>query len=387
MPKRSMINKLMNGECLFSGFGDRGYCSLSSIKGLDIALYGTGQCAHWFHEIAMKMHGIVPRFAIDRQPLSEYWCGIPTKIPDALKHSVLDVDALHVIVCVGRLCDFDKISESLRNLGVKNIFFWGEFIEAHFPFVSSKDLPCKLNKPLSEKIHRAFEQLDDELSRKIFCLILQIVKSGVPSPFPFSSNRYQYFPKDVELTKGYESYVCCGSYDGENIKKLAELRGEVKKMFCFEPEPKIFEKLSMCARKYNQSKNTDIRCNEIAVTDFQGVARFQSKSGLGSHISPVGDIEVKTTNLDTYFSQIDEKPTFISMDIEGEELRALRGARGIISLAKPDLAICVYHKPSHVWEALNLLSEFVPEYKYSLRNYTGFAIETVLYASINEGGL
>ena len=74
------------------------------------------------------------------------------------------------------------------------------------------------------------------------------------------------------------------------------------------------------------------------------------------------------------------------MDIEGEELRALRGARGIISVAKPDLAICVYHKPSHVWEALNLLSEFVPNYKFSLRNYTGFAIETVLYASITDGG-
>ncbi|MDB4852062.1 FkbM family methyltransferase [Alphaproteobacteria bacterium] len=374
----------MNGDRLFSAFGDKGYCSLSSIRGRDIALYGTGQCAHWFHEIAMKVHGIVPRFAIDRQPTLEYWWGIPTKNPEAFKHSISDANALHVIVCVGRLCDFYKISEFLRDLGVKNIYFWGEFIEAHFPFVGSKDIPFTLDKPLAEKIYSAFERLDDELSRKIFCLIMQIVKSGVPSPFPCSSNRYQYFPEDVELTKGYESYVCCGSYDGENIRKLAEARGEVKRMFCFEPEPKIFEKLSLCAEKYNQSKNTDIRCNEIAVTDGQGVARFQSKSGLGSHISPSGDIEVKTIDLDTYFSQIDEKPTFISMDIEGEELRALRGARRIISLAKPDLAICVYHNPSHVWEALNLLSEFVPEYMYSLRNYTGFAIETVLYASIKE---
>ena len=386
MPTCSMIKRVMNGDRLFSAFGDRGCCSLSSIRGLDIALYGTGQCAHWFHEIAMKMHGIVPRFAIDRQPSSEYWWGIPTKKPEAFKHSVSDVDALHVIVCVGRLCDFHKISESLRGLGVKNIYFWGEFIEAHFPFVGSKDLPITLNKLLLEKIYSAFGRLDDELSRKIFCLIMQIVKSGVPSPFPCSNNRHQYFPEDVELTKGYESYVCCGSYDGENIKKLAEVKGEVKKMFCFEPEPKIFESLSMVAEKYNQSENTYIRCNEIAVTDCQGVTRFQSKSGLGSHINPVGDIEVKTVNLDTYFSQLDEKPTFISMDIEGEELRALKGAKGIIRDAKPDLAICVYHKPSHVWEALNLLSEFVPEYKFSLRNYTGFAIETVLYASVTDGG-
>lgn len=386
MSRCSMINKVMKGDCLFSAFGNRGYCSLSSLRGLDVALYGTGQCAHWFHEIAMKMHGIVPTCAIDRQPSSEYWWGIPTKSPEAFKRCVSDVNAIQVIVCVGNLCDFRKISDSLRDFGVKNIYFWGEFIEAHFPFVGSKDLPFKLNKPLSEKIHSAFERLDDELSRKIFCLILQIVKSGVPSQFPFSSNRYQYFPEDVELTKGYESYVCCGSYDGENIKKLAEVRGEVKKMFCFEPEPKIFKNLSICAEKYNQSKNTHIRCNEIAVTDCQGVARFQSKSGLGSHINPAGDIEVKTINLDTYFSQLDEKPTFISMDIEGEELRALRGARGIISVAKPDLAICVYHKPSHVWEALNLLSEFVPEYNFSLRNYTGFAIETVLYASTTDGG-
>ena len=113
----------------------------------------------------------------------------------------------------------------------QNIYFWGEFIEAHFPFVGSKDLPFTLDKSLSGEIYSAFERLDDELSRKIFCLIIQIIKSGVPSPFPFSNNRYQYFPKDVALTKGYGSYVCCGSYDGENIKKLAEVKGEVKKCF------------------------------------------------------------------------------------------------------------------------------------------------------------
>ena len=52
----------------------------------------------------------------------------------------------------------------------------------------------------------------------------------------------------------------------------------------------------------------------------------------------------------------------------------------IIKKHHPKLAVCVYHSPDHIWTIPQFLHELVPEYKFYLRNYTGFTSETVLYA-------
>jgi len=69
------------------------------------------------------------------------------------------------------------------------------------------------------------------------------------------------------------------------------------------------------------------------------------------------------------------------MDIEGAELDALKGAENTIRESLPDLAICLYHSPSHLWE-IPLFISSLGDYKFHLRNYTSFISETVLYASL-----
>jgi hypothetical protein len=69
------------------------------------------------------------------------------------------------------------------------------------------------------------------------------------------------------------------------------------------------------------------------------------------------------------------------MDIEGAEPEALKGAEGIIRSSRPDLAICVYHAPNHLWEIAQYLNGLELGYRFYLRNYTTFSAETVLYAT------
>lgn len=71
------------------------------------------------------------------------------------------------------------------------------------------------------------------------------------------------------------------------------------------------------------------------------------------------------------------------MDIEGSELKALFGAEEIIKLQKPKLAICVYHKPEHLWEIPLYIKKILPEYKLFFRHHTSLEYETVCYATIN----
>ena len=56
------------------------------------------------------------------------------------------------------------------------------------------------------------------------------------------------------------------------------------------------------------------------------------------------------------------RPTLIKMDVEGAEYDALLGARKIITRYKPGLAICLYHRPEHLWQ-IPLLQQLFGEGK------------------------
>ena len=69
------------------------------------------------------------------------------------------------------------------------------------------------------------------------------------------------------------------------------------------------------------------------------------------------------------------------MDVEGAELKSLMGARNTIIKNHPHLAICVYHKPSDLYEISGYILSLVPEYKFLLRHYCSREWETILYVS------
>lgn len=72
--------------------------------------------------------------------------------------------------------------------------------------------------------------------------------------------------------------------------------------------------------------------------------------------------------------------TFIKMDIEGSELKALMGAKETIRKYKPKLAICLYHKKEDILEIPLYVKELLPEYKLYIRHHCNKHGETVLYA-------
>ena len=73
-------------------------------------------------------------------------------------------------------------------------------------------------------------------------------------------------------------------------------------------------------------------------------------------------------------------PTFIKLDVEGAEPAALRGARRTIERHCPDVAVCVYHAASHLWEVPLLLHDLQPEYSFMLRYHQFNGFDAVAYA-------
>jgi len=79
-----------------------------------------------------------------------------------------------------------------------------------------------------------------------------------------------------------------------------------------------------------------------------------------------------------------ERVDFIKMDIEGYELKALRGATKTLCRFRPKLAISVYHRAADLYEIPTFLSRLGLGYKLLLEHYTIHAEETILYAIAPE---
>lgn len=184
----------------------------------------------------------------------------------------------------------------------------------------------------------------------------------------------QYFDENIIKWGQKEIFVDCGCFDFETSKIFTEKCPDYKKIICFEPNEENREVIKQKIDEYSK-KNVEII--PFGVWDKKEELRFGG-SGSSSKICLDGDTTIDVIPLDDIIS---DEVTFIKMDIEGAELKALKGAENIIIRNKPRLAISVYHKPEDILEIPEYILEIMPEYKLYLRHYSNFyATETVLYA-------
>lgn len=174
-----------------------------------------------------------------------------------------------------------------------------------------------------------------------------------------------------------QSFVDAGCLDGYTSKRFFECcKGRYSNIWAFEPDTTSYE---ICKKELNLP---DCTVYDLGLYDKDGTISFKSGLNAGSTIDLEGETTIKIAKLDNLLKG--EKITFIKMDIEGAELNALIGAENIIRTQKPNLAICVYHKPEDIISIPKLLLDYNPNYKFRLRHYTTFWGDTVLYAFNQE---
>lgn len=93
-------------------------------------------------------------------------------------------------------------------------------------------------------------------------------------------------------------------------------------------------------------------------------------------------LEVSVVSLDTVI--LNSSPNYIKMDIEGSEKEAIIGAKNTIQKYKPNLAICLYHKPEDLWEIPLLINQIEPSYDMYIRVHEDMCLSTVLYCISKE---
>lgn len=187
----------------------------------------------------------------------------------------------------------------------------------------------------------------------------------------------QYFdlPAELGLVGKSEVFVQAGCYNGDTQKSFVNWFGDTyEKMITFEPSEEQYKLCKGILQGFH-----DVDLVKAGLSDKSGVVHFDLAQPGCSFISDTGSEEIQIVSLDEYMNG--GKVTFIALDIEGEEYKALKGAEQIIRTQKPKLAISVYHKPEDIYELPELIHSFRPDYKFYLRHYHILDMaETVLYA-------
>ena len=258
-----------------------------------------------------------------------------------------------------------------------NFSFWGSFHPTENDFSTLERL-SKFLKENSEKFGKMYQSLEDYRSKKIFYAILNnwynydFINLEQVMEKCFS----HYFDLDIIPSCQEEVFVDL-AFNGDTVEDFIKIYGDnYKKIYAYEMTEQSMRELKERVKNYPR-----IIYEQKAVSDEVGMGSIKiheiSTSSNQLELEEIGEIEV--TSLD---DDINEKITMIKMDIEGSELKALKGAENHIIKDKPKLLLSVYHGYEELLTLWEYLEKLDLSYHYYLRYYGGpiFPTEIVLFA-------
>jgi FkbM family methyltransferase len=344
--------------------------ALNSLRRLElpVILYGSGRMAE-LEERTLRANNIFPTArVVDEMPVGDARGLI----------AVSDIDRLFSAYCLvlanGRsISDMmepggaDRLKAKFRNaayVGYLNSIYGFDTITSEF---------YRRNEA---SIGRLCESFEDEKSRKSFEAYLnsQISKDR-RFLLPYVETP-QYFTVAPMCLRRDEVFVDCGAYDGDTLKDfIRAVDGKYRQVFAFEPDVSSAAALST----YIKAEGLlNVQIIPKGAYDSKTKLRFSS-SGDNSAFSESGDVVIETDTIDAVTGRY---ATSIKIDIEGGEMKALRGAEGTIQSCRPNLMVCVYHRPSDIIDIPSYIKSLVPEYRFYFRVHKVALVDAVLYATV-----
>ncbi len=343
---------------------------VEALSGKNILIYGAGS-------FGREMLALLKRSRIDVKAFLDVNAKAIGSVDGTAVYRLEDYDSTreNTVVIFSIVCDKDlrrTIIDGINAAGFECV------IEAQSIRCLSVCFTESYNgKTAFGQINKAYSLLSDQKSREIFLNNIYAHFSGDYSccekyEEPMSE---QYFPENIPFAKDYSVFVDCGGYIGDTAEAVLK-KYKPKKVVSFEPFIGNYKKMSENCAKYKGS-GTEFYLYNNAVSDKTKLCCFAEGTGSGS-LSDSGEITVVSVSLDQALPCF--RPTFIKMDIEGEEYNAIIGASEIIRDSMPDMAICVYHSIDDIWRLPLLIDSIKSGYSYYLRSYNSYTMETVLYA-------
>ncbi len=232
-----------------------------------------------------------------------------------------------------------------------------------------------------DELSQMYDTLADDFSRET---LINIVKGRISGKTDYFRKIYtpdQYYPKDIVCLSKDEVLAEVGSYDGATLLNFLEHCLEYKSAYCFEPDQNNLRVLNGAVEKVqSEGKIKVIPCG---AWDHKTILRFNNSGGATnlSHVSEETPLSNGSIEVVTIDDTIPEPITYMTMSINGSELRALYGAEHQIKRNRPKLSICVSYSGEGMLDVWSYLQTLVPEYRFYLRHHLKHGgVESFLYA-------
>lgn len=317
---------------------------------LPTVLYGMGLGAEKVMA-NLQQQGIEVRdvFASDEFVRGHYFKGFKV-----MKYSEIceKYDDFNVVLCFAS--HIDSVIEKIEQINKEHTVYAPDVP------VAGGGLFCRqFVKEHEKEFDFAFHQLADEESRRVYLDIINFKISGKIEYLLRSFGEKEEVYQNILQLNTNENILDLGAYDGDTIREfLSFTGGRYQSITALEPDKKNFKKLV---------KNTDtlknIKCLNMGAWNQKDTLIFSTKAGRNSRLSAEGE-QVKVTDIDS----LNIPATFIKMDIEGSELKALDGMKQTIKKHHPKLYVCAYHRNEDLYSLPAKILETDSSYKIYFRH-------------------
>jgi FkbM family methyltransferase len=276
---------------------------------------------------------------------------------------------------------YREIYKQLRSRGFHRVFVTTEYRLRNNEYLSRRGSI----ETVGGNALKLIDILEDERSREIASVVVKnwfaLDIEGKGYTDIFTDDQY-YPPGIIKLTKE-EAFVDVGAYDGDTILEfLGKTEGSFDAIYAFELDGANFREMEVLVNGLDPEVRKRIALYNLGLSDEEKNVKYETG---GSRMSTDFMDSLTTASSNGRTVRLSDtirnkRVTFIKMDIEGTELRALHGAEEVIRRQKPKLAVCVYHRPEHLWKVPLYLKGIVPEYRIYLRHHNPLEYETICYA-------
>lgn len=331
---------------------------------------------------AMRESGRTVAACIDRQATGEI-DGVPILAPGDARVRALASDGCPVIVAVFNPgADPLPIWDALSAAGFRRIV---GMPEARHLMLAGDLYWLASTAAMTPSVKDAawlFDKLADEPSRQTLIDAIALRRTWNPALLRDPIPSEQYLPSGIPMPRKRVRFVDGGAFDGDTLLQLVEQGIEFEAIAAFEPD--LGNYASLRRRIAALELRGDVSVWPCGLDSVARQVRFQSQGLASSGISATGDVVIQTVSLDEALPGF--RPTYVKLDVEGAEADALRGMARAFAMARPALAVCVYHKPADLWELPRLVERLLPDAKFFLRAHAYNGFDLVLYAVPREIG-
>ncbi len=282
-------------------------------------------------------------------------------------------DGCGIIACSGG----KALRDSCISLGMKKINYF-------YNYTSNREFYSPIIQDM-KKFQDILNLFQDKISIDSLRALIEGIEYGnykkmmrATSPIPF------FGQNNFIISKG-ERIIDLGSYKGNHLSflTLGDLEN-IEKIICVEPNTRNnidLQNLFVYDQRKDSLWRQKLVVMNVAVSDFRGFGENFGGSIANRVVANLGSGDkvlegtLKVFTLDDF---IDFAPTLITADIEGDELRMLKGGTKLIMKHKPKFAISTYHEPLHLKLILEYFVKFDIQVKFRFRLHDyGFMDQTV----------